>query len=661
MRLSPARLAFLLVLSIIPIAAVHPARAVQSKAVQEGIAIELAIQPADGGAGPLMEGQDARVRLTITDAATGNPVTGLYPGAWMDRLATQPGAQVPDCKKKVEAFVGGSILSRPETDLNVYYVLALNEDATISVVDPLFGYGNSKLLTMIFLKSPGEDWALSASGERLFVSLPDSNRVAVVETTNWKVVAEIETGPRPRRLLLQADGQYLWAAHDEGVTAIDARELKRAGDVPTSPGGAGAHDLALSGDSRTLFVTNEAAGTVSVIDTGRLAKVRDVPVGARPVSLAWSSQAGAVYVVAAGDGTIAVVDAAGAEPRARIASEPGIGRIRFAPGGRLAFVVHTAKNVVHLLDAAANRVVQTADVEAEPDQVTFSDELAYVRHRGSETVLMIPLKTVGEAGRPVPVVDFPGGQKAPGLLPRATPADGIVQAPGSSAVLVANPEDKAIYFYKEGMAAPMGHFQNYGKKPRAVLVVDRSLRETRPGVYETTVRLGRAGGYDLALLLDTPRVVQCFPVTLAENPVLAAARKLPLRVDHQVDSNVVAVGRDVPVRFKLTDPEGGAPRTGLKDVRVLTFLSPGIWQQRHWATEVAEGLYEISFKPPEAGLYFVFLEVASQGLPFQKSPFLVLTAQDDPQTAPAPSPGPHPPAPSPEPSQSPSPGEGENF
>ena len=69
----------------------------------------------------------------------------------------------------VESIVSGSILSRPELDLNTYYVLALNADATISVVDPLFGYGSSKLLTMVFLKSPGEDWALTADGSRLIM------------------------------------------------------------------------------------------------------------------------------------------------------------------------------------------------------------------------------------------------------------------------------------------------------------------------------------------------------------------------------------------------------------------------------------------------------------------------------------------------------------
>ncbi len=611
--------------------AIAGAAAEPQKVVQEGISVELSVQRADGTPGPVMEGQDARVTLKVTDKLTGNPLTGLYPGAWIDKL-NKPGVE-PDatCKKKVEAFIGGSILSRPAMDLNVYYVLALNEDATISVVDPLFGYGSSKLLTMVFLKSPGADWALSPSGETLFVSMPDSNRVAVVDTTSWKVKTEIETGAKPRRLGLQPDGQYLWVAWDgegpanlSGVAVIDARKLAKVAEIPTGKGG---HDLAFSDDNRFVFVTNEADGTVSVVDVAKLAEARDVPVGARPVSIAWSTQARAAYVSSAGDGVIAAVDGTGAEPRARIQVSPGIGRIRFAPGGRLAFVVQTEKNVVHIVDAASNRLVQTADVEKGPDQVAFSDELAYVRHKGSETVLMIPLKTVGEPGTPVPVVDFPGGQNPPGRLPLATPADGMIQAPGAAAVLVANPEDKAIYYYKEGMAAPMGHFQNYGKQPRAVLVVDRTLREVKPGVYETTAQMTGAGDYELALYVDAPKLIQCFPMKLAENPVLAQSRKLPLGVELQSGKSTVGVGEDVMVRFKLTDPADGSPRTGLKDVHVLTFLSPGIWQQRHWASEVEKGLYEIHFKPPEAGIYFVFVEVASAGLELQKSPFLVLTAE----------------------------------
>jgi YVTN family beta-propeller protein len=599
-----------------------------STAVQEGIAVELSVQRADGQPGPILAGDSARVRLSFRDTASGTPLSNLYPGAWMDLLGSglQPGA---DCSKKVESFLGGSLLSRPTLDLNVYYVLALNHDATISVVDPLFGYGGSQLLAMVFLKSPGEDWALTAGGDSLFVSLPDSDRVAVVESAGWKVVSEIETPPRPRRVGLQPDGRYLWVAYDGkdgagGVAVIDTVSLRQVARLDT---GRGAHDLAFSDDSRFAFVTNEVDGTVSVIDVAKLARVRDVKAGSRPVSLAWSSLAGAVYVSSA-DGTLTAVDPESVEPRARLTAEPGLGRIRFAPGGRLAFVVNPDRDAVHILDAASNRIVQTADVEDQPDQVTFSNELAYIRHRGSEIVLMIPLKTVGEAGRPVSVVDFPAGQHPPGRLPRPTPADGIVQAPGATAVLIANPEDEVIYFYKEGMAAPMGHFRNYGKQPRAVQVVDRSLREVRPGVYETLARMGGSGEYELALFVRSPRLVHCFPVKVVDNPALAAQReKRPLDVEIRIESSTVKVGEEVRVRFRLTDPESGAPKTGLDDVRTLTFLSPGLSQERQWAAGLGDGLYEVTFRPQEEGLYYVFLEVPSAGLELKKSPYVTLFAR----------------------------------
>lgn len=618
-------------LAALALASAAGAGPVPQKSVENGIALELSVQPVSGS-GPLREAQDVRLTLKITDQLTGAPMAGLYPGGWMDRAAVRRklGEKVStDCKKKVESLLGGSMLSRPEVDLNVYYVLALNEDASISVVDPLFGYGNSRLLSMVFLASPGEDWVLSADGRRLFVSMPEAGRVAVVDTSTWKVTGEVETGAHPRRLGLQPDGQYLWAATDTGAVAIGARDSqpKKVAFIPT---GAGGHDLAFSDDSRFAFVTNEAEGTVAVIDVAKLALARKLPVGERPVSIAWSSQAQAAYVSSAGDGSITAVDGTSPKPRARIAisgQPPGLGQIRFAPGGRLAFVVHPGANAVHIVDAASNRLVQTADMEKDPDQVTFSDELAYVRHRGSEAILMIPLKTVGEPGRPVSVIDFPGGQHPAGRTAHPTPAAGIVQAPGAAAVLVSNPEDKVIYYYKEGMAAPMGHFKNYGKQPRAALVVDRSLRETSPGVYETNAKLGRTGDYDVAFFVDSPKLVRCFPVKVAEDPALASARRPKLGVEALGAPSDVTVGEDVALRFKLTDPVSGAARTGLQDVRVLTFLSPGTWQRRQSASEIAPGTYEIHFKPAEPGVYFVFLEVASAGLPYQKSPFLVLSAE----------------------------------
>jgi hypothetical protein len=325
-----------------------------------------------------------------------------------------------------------------------------------------------------------------------------------------------------------------------------------------------------------------------------------------------------------------VIDGKKHDVVARMQAEPGLGQIKVAPGGRLGFVVNPEKDVVHIFDTATNRIVQTADVEDGPDQIAFSSELAYVRHRGSETILMVPLKEVGVEGRTVPVVDFPGGQHPFGKGVRPSRADAIVQAAGDNAVLVSNPADRAIYFYKEGMAAPMGQFNNYGREPRAVLVVNRSLRERSPGVYQTIAKLGQPGLYDVALFINSPRIVYCFEVSVDPDPELAKQRKGPeVSIEPLVKVRRISVAKPVRLQFKLTDPETKRPRDGLKDVRALTMLAPGVWHQRQEARPVGQGIYQIEFTPPQPGTYYIYFECLSLGLTLNNPHYLVLVAVAD--------------------------------
>jgi YVTN family beta-propeller protein len=618
-------------LSAVPAVAAEGVPPSSTRAVQGGIAVELAVEgvaPLGAGAAAELREGDAAVRFRLSDAATGTPLAGASPAAWMDLLSEGENAG-GNCTSRVKELLGESLFNRPAVDLNVYYVLALNQDATLTVVDPLFGFGGTKLLALVELDSPGEDWALSADRSRLFVSMPESNRLAVVDTASWKKVASLEAGPRPGRVALQPDGAYLWVALDgpdgAGVAAVDTRSLKVAARIPT---GRGRHDLAVSDDNRFVFVTNRDAATVSVIDVAKLAKVRDAETGPAPASVAFSTQARAAYVTSEEGGTITVVPAPGkgAGQGARIAAETGLGAIRFAPGGRLAFVLNPQRNRLYVLDAASNRIVQKADVEGGPDQVTFTQELAYLRQRNSDTVLMVPLKEIGKEGAPVPAVDFTGGQNPLGKGSRSSPADSIVGAPGAAAVLVANPADGAIYYYKEGMAAPMGSFTDYGRQPRAVLVVDRSLRERAPGSYETVARLPQPGRYRVAFFLDTPRTVHCFEVAVAADPVLAAKRRreLPVQVEPRLPAEELRAGETAQLRFRLTDPVTGHPQDGLTDVQVLVFLASGTWHQRQWAHGMGDGVYEVNFVPPASGSYNVAVESLSQRLPFHRSPRMFL-------------------------------------
>ena len=51
---------------------------------------------------------------------------------------------------------------------------------------------------------------MSADKRRLYVSMPLVNQVAVIDTNTWKVIANIDAGPKPERIALQHDNRYLW-------------------------------------------------------------------------------------------------------------------------------------------------------------------------------------------------------------------------------------------------------------------------------------------------------------------------------------------------------------------------------------------------------------------------------------------------------------------
>ena len=601
------------------------------KIVTQGLEVEFTIKPAGVTPAALMEEQDALVTITVTDAATRSPLGGVRPSVWMTQRGGAP-ATLEQCKEKIRTFLQGSMRARADVDLNSYYVLALNSEPNISVIDPLSGFGGTKLVTLVMLKSPGEDWVLSADQERLFVTMPDSNQVAVVDTNTWKVVADVDTGARPVRLALQSDEKYLWVGTDEGaesgVTVINAATFKPVTRIPT---GAGHHELALSADSRTAFVTNRDAGTLSVIDVLKLAKTADVKAGRGADAVAISPLSKFVYVTDRASGQVAVIDAAKASVTAHIAAAPGVNSVRFAPGGRYGFVPNPAAGVVHIFDASTNsplhtiRVAKDKDVAGRgPDQVTFTKEFAYVRSAGSLDVTMVRLSTLGKE---VDVVSFPAGQVVPADAKTASAsADSISPAPEGNSMLVANVADKQIYYYTEGMAAPMGNFQNYKREPRAVLVADRSLREVKTGTYETVTRLPKVGAYDVAFLLNSPRVTHCFDAQAAENPSVERERVASLGVEYLDQDKPLRAGEDYKLRLRLSDKATGKPVDGLKDVQILTFLSPGIWQKRALAQGKGEGVYELNINVPEAGLYLIFVESRKAGVAFRQLPYQMLRA-----------------------------------
>jgi hypothetical protein len=140
--------------------------------------------------------------------------------------------------------------------------------------------------------------------------------------------------------------------------------------------------------------------------------------------------------------------------------------------------------------------------------------------------------------------------------------------------------------------------------------VDRSLREVAPGTYAASLRLPDAGRYDVAFLLDNPKVLHCFPLEVQPNPILAA-RDRHVRVEYLDFPAEAEAGARLPLRVRLSSARGGPAPTGVRDVQVTWYQPPGALRQATLARDVGGGVYEAEVSLAEPGAWYLQVTIPS--------------------------------------------------
>jgi YVTN family beta-propeller protein len=592
---------------------------------RDGVAVALQVRPlADDGV--LREGEFADVQFRVTDKASGQPLSGVAPGAWLDPEAVAADlAQGRDksCKSRVGVFLKSSIGARPLLDLNSYFLLVMNRDASISVVDPSVSVGGiTSTMARIDIKQAPMDWVTPRDNKRVFVSMPGAGEVAVIDSEQFKVIDSVAAGSNPVRVVLQPDERLLWvgnnasSAEQSGVTVIDTASLKTLKHLAT---GSGHHEIAFSKDSRFAFVTNRDDGTVSIIDIASLTISKQLKTGSHPLSVVYSSLSGAAYVADGKDGTVTVVDASSQSVRRVIKMKQGLGPMGFSADGRFGVVLNTLENQASVIDAANDSLIHELDVAAEPYQVVFTKAYAYIRGLASPKVTMINLASLGEGRKPI-TQGFEAGPKPPRLAGDLPLASSLAVSRDDNAVFVVNPTDNTTYFYAEGMNAPMSGYPNRGQVARAAMVIDRSLREVEPGLYSARIQLPSAGRFDVAFLLNQPNIIHCFSTVVQANPSidqpLGAAK-----VEFLLDKTTAALGSPYTVRFRIVQGKQKVERSGVKDVQVRYFLAPSSRPQIVAALDVGNGIYEAPVTLDQKGAWYLHVRAASLGAEFGDQTF----------------------------------------
>lgn len=608
-----------------------------------GLKLEMRLSPAARGRDALRAEEAVELELRFSYADTGKPLIGAYPAAWLDHVpddgsGTEIDDQIDDrsCRQAIGRHLGGDLMSAAEVDFNQYLVLTIDDEDSISIIDPRFGFGGSRLLDRVPLEAPASDWVLDRDGNWLFVAIPELDAVAAIETASWTIQTRFRVGANPRRLGIQPDGARLWIGHDgragedPGVTVIDAHGFRVLRHIAT---GNGPHDFAFSDDSRHLFVVNRADNTVSMISTARLAVTATLDTGRTPTSVAWSEHDGTAWVAHA-DGTLAAIDPERGEVVTSLdlaagSAAPALGRVVFAPGDRFAFVPIPGGEQVHIIDTARRTLTRSVEVAKHPVEIGFSDQLAYVTHLDSPMVHGISLDGLNDAEGETKAVEIPIGRGPAASDQRPFGTVAVMPAPDAPAMLFAHAEDRAVYYYMEGMAAPMGSFTTSRVRARALLVLDRSLRERTPGTYVGRARLGRDGPQQLSVFINSPRWSGCIPVAVDPNPQIEAERlaRRPLTVELLPGIRRTRTGEPLTVEVRLRETIGQALVDDADDASALAVLAPGVVQHRYRLRHQGDGVYSLEFTPTEAGTWYLSFASASNGLSFNKSPYLMIAVE----------------------------------
>lgn len=253
-------------------------------------------------AGGVLEQHDTSGRphnITVGDAgfvAATLPGEGLlqlfYPGSG-ERVVTL-GGQPHDVKA-----VGSRL------------VVANEGSATIHILE-----SDGRRVDDIALPAQPHDLAVSPDGRTAWVSLDGSDRLAEVDLQRAVVRRLVPTGASPHDLLFSPAGE-LWVTDWNGPVSVYSAEGELRARIDLGPQ---SHHLAFTADGSQGWITDNSAGQVFVVDTGRRTLLATLSTPGAPHHIAIVDGRAAVAV---DTGATVVYDVAGRTETARVPTGSG--------------------------------------------------------------------------------------------------------------------------------------------------------------------------------------------------------------------------------------------------------------------------------------------------------------------------------------------------
>ena len=133
-------------------------------------------------------------------------------------------------------------------------------------------------------------------------------KIAIIDLLAYSVTAEVTVGSGPTSVAL-AGNLALVVNEDDDINSVSAVDLKTH-LVTNIALGRGARGIAVDNSGKKAYVTNENAGTISIIDLAHLTATPatiSLPFNSRPASIQWALPSGPLVVAEPSSGQILLV------------------------------------------------------------------------------------------------------------------------------------------------------------------------------------------------------------------------------------------------------------------------------------------------------------------------------------------------------------------
>jgi len=210
------------------------------------------------------------------DAPNHNAVFAPDGSIWTSQIASPGQVLVLDPRTLATTSTLTAGNDPAEVTLSGAYAFVANTASdSVSVFDAATG-----ALVETIAVGDGPVGAWPASDGRMYVDNETGKSLTVIDATTLAVVLTIDLGFTPAVAAIAPGGELCVTDTDSGkLVFLRASDGMRLGDLAT---GAGAHAFAFSGDGAKAYVTNQLAGTVSVIDVAAKTVAKTIAVGSKP-------------------------------------------------------------------------------------------------------------------------------------------------------------------------------------------------------------------------------------------------------------------------------------------------------------------------------------------------------------------------------------------